>query len=167
MKKLLFILSLVLPINTNAATFIDTLGGECGRMLYKMNEYQHHDNIKLNKIQISKINELKTCLDLYTQYGGDFKELNIRYNTALALAKCHYEQYKKEIPPAEVLSSDDIATKLNAEHRTAFNTFIKQSPCLNYYLYKDALSMCSEITYLKTICELSTQNNENTIDTKK
>lgn len=173
MKYLLFIFLTSLFLNTQAqanANFINTLGAECGRMLYRMNEYLYHDDIKLNKIQLSKINELKTCLDLYTQYGGDFKELNIRYYTALGISGCFYRDYIKSISSSNSQTEDKKAKELEAANvlkKELFNNLIKNSNCLNYYLYKDKYPECSEIIYLKTICELSTQNNENTIDTTK
>lgn len=159
MKYLLFILLTSLLLCTQAqanANFINTLGAECGRMLYKMNEYQHHDNIKLNKIQISKINELKTCLDLYSQYGGDFNELNIRYYTALEISDCFYRDYIKSISSSNSQTEDkktkelEVASVLKKE---LFNNLIKNSNCLNYYLYKDKYPECNAILYLNTECK--------------
>lgn len=167
MRKLLFLTLLLLSSQAQASgDFIDTLGGECGRMLYRMNEYSYHKDIKLSQIQLSRINELKTCLDLYRQYGGDFQELNKRYYTALEISKCAYDYYIKINPPAQTLPTDDLKTILDKEKQNnkpedyqnfIFNEAIKNSNCLNYYLYKDKYPDCATITYLSTEC--NTTNN--------
>jgi hypothetical protein len=169
MRKLLFLTLLILSSQAQASgNFIDTLGGECGRMLYKMNEYTQVDNIKLSKIQSSRINELKTCLDLYRQYGGDFQELNKRYYTALEISKCAYDYYIKINPPAQTLPTDDLKTILDKEKQNKkpqdyqnfiFDEAIKNSNCLNYYLYKDKYPDCGTITYLSTECN-TTKNTK-------
>jgi hypothetical protein len=171
MKYLLFIFLTSLFLNTQSqasGNFIDTLGCECGRMLYNMNEHIYHKNIKLSQIQSSRINELKTCLDLYRQYGGDFQELNTRYNTALAISKCAYDYYIKINPPAQILPTDDPKTRLDKEKQNnepqsykdlIFDEAIKNSNCLNYYLYKDKYPDCGTITYLSTECN-TTKNTK-------
>lgn len=167
MRKLLFLTLLLLSSQAQASgNFIDTLGCECGRMLYQMNEYTYVKDIKLNQIQSSKINELKTCLDLYRQYGGDFQELNKRYYTALKISKCAYDYYIKINPSAQILPTDDLKTKLDKEKQNKkpldyqnfiFDEAIKNSNCLNYYFYKDKYPDCATITHLSTEC--NTTNN--------
>lgn len=165
MRKLLFLTLLFLSSQARASgNFIDALGGRCGTILFEIEGLSSPNDIKQNKIQLSKIKELKACLDLYTQYGGNFQELNKRYETALNLSRCDIKKFSDEILKNQETNNKknkqnttDTISSLIQLHYLSFQRFIKNSNCLNYYLYKDKYPDCATITYLSTEC--NTNNN--------
>lgn len=145
MKKfLLAIVGIVAIIEqAKAENFIDTLGAECGKVLFHMNQYVYPDMYPNVVKRNTQFDALEKCLSLYKQNGGDIQELNRKYLTAhnislCALGKCIGKK-----------SDSDCGE----EARFVFERAIARSECGVYLMFKDVFQDCEIIEILKHKCE--------------
>lgn len=152
MKKICLIL-VALLVTTESAwaeNFVNTLGAECGKVLFIMENYDY-PNIFPNIVKRNtQFDALEKCLSLYKQNGGDIQELNLRYHTASSIAGCALMSCLEKNTSSES-SSKDCTNKQQA----VFNNVMKTDKCIAYDYYKQDYSSCPVIFVLKTLCEAS------------
>lgn len=155
MKKICLILVVLLATveSARAENFVNTLGAECGRVLFNMENYDYPDMYPAIVKRNNQFDALEKCLSLYKQNGGDIRELNGRYYTASEIAGCAYldcvdnENTSAESSP----SSKDCLIRKGA----IFNSVMKTDRCVVYAFYKQQYPNCFVISVLKTLCETS------------
>ena len=85
MKKILILLSIFYTYQAAAADFTDTLGAECSRILFALNEYKYPDNFEIINKRNMQFDYLDKCISLYEKTGGDVDTLNEKYLRAYTL----------------------------------------------------------------------------------
>ena len=104
MKKLFVLFAILYSFQANAANLTDTIGAECGRILFYLSEYDYPENydtiIKRNK----QFEYLEKCLKLYKDNNGNIDTLNKNYFRAKQLYELNIlpcdlenEKNKKEV----------------------------------------------------------------------
>ena len=151
MKKCCLILAvcLVLASNAKAASFVDTLGAECGRILYSLNMNDYPARYSVIAERNTQFDALEKCLGIYKQMGGDMQELNARYSRAIAVSNCWHIDCKARKKETSEKTSDTCTgtTFIN------FGIVMEQDICTTYYNFKDILTNCPIISVLKPLCE--------------
>ncbi len=153
MKKFCLILAacLVLAGNARAAGFMDTLGAECGRLLYSLNEYEFPATHSAITERNTRFDALEKCIELYKQNGGNMEELNARYMIAVSLGNCTLWDCL-----AGEATDDNKVDKCYEMQRITLNVALKSSRCGAYSQYKDIYPKCDIIETLKDVCENKT-----------
>lgn len=152
MKKICLILVVLLATAENAwaENFVNTVGAECGRVLFIMENYDYPDMYPAIVKRNTQFDALEKCLSLYKQNGGDIQELNIRYHTATAIAGCALMTCLEKNASSES-SSKDCTNKQQA----VFNNVMRLNKCDAYDAYKQDYPNCFMISILKILCETS------------
>ena len=152
MKKICLILVALLVMTESAwaENFVNTLGAECGRVLFIMENYDYPDMYPAIVKRNTQFDALEKCLSLYKQNGGDIRELNLRYHTATAIAGCALVTCLEKNTSSES-SSKDCTNKQQA----VFNNVMKMDKCIAYDAYKQDYPSCPAISVLKILCETS------------
>lgn len=145
MKKICLILAVLLATaeSSQAANFVDTVGAECGKMLFNMNNQTYpklySDIVKRN----TQFDALERCLDLYKKNGGNIKELNARYFIAESFYGCVFVECTKRKKNPDAICERDAS----------FNVIIEKGGCWAYGALKDIYPNCDIWTLLKAECE--------------
>lgn len=147
MKKfLLAIVGIVAIIEqAKAENFIDALGAECGRLLFRMNESEYPLLYTVIIKRNTQFDALEKCLSLYKQNGGDMQELNRRYSNARVVASCAYIDC--------LVKETDDDKKCNNMKAGAFDAAVKTSGCDLYWTLGNVYPNCGVIQKWKTVCE--------------
>lgn len=127
MKKLIALFILI-SINAQAATFTETLGGECARLLDTMFQHKLPIDYRALKERNALFLSLQRCLKVYKESGGDMDILNATYKEAT-------ETYKKEITDCYInykdkTEQDDCTDKADFNYR---GNLIKAKKPLPWY----------------------------------
>ena len=147
---LILVALLVTTESAWAENFVNTLGAECGRVLFIMENYDYPDMYPAIVKRNTQFDALEKCLSLYKQNGGDIRELNLRYHTATAIAGCALVTCLEKNTSSES-SSKDCTNKQQA----VFNNVMKMDKCIAYDAYKQDYPSCPAISVLKILCETS------------
>lgn len=85
MKKIIALLSILFAFTVSAADLTDTIGAECGRILFSLNEFKYPDNYEIIKKRNAQLNDLEECIKLYKDVNGTIENLNTKYFRAYTI----------------------------------------------------------------------------------
>ena len=85
MKKILILLSIFYTFQANAANFTDTIGAECGRILFALNVYDYPTLFDAINNRNKQFDYLEKCIKLYKDNGGTTDDINQKYFRAYTI----------------------------------------------------------------------------------
>lgn len=121
MKKVIIAIAICLfPLKVMSASFVETLGAECARILFQLEVNEYPQKAEQLKNRNSQFYALEQCLKVYNKVGGDTKELNRKYYIAKTIIDYDFNLCvlnKKKMTKACEHKSDLLKNVIN------------QSPC--------------------------------------
>lgn len=117
MKKILVLLLMFYTYQATAADFTDTLGAECGRILFALNEYDYPKMFDAINKRNEQLNYLEKCIKLYKENNGTIENINKRYYRAYLLygmdmANCYAEKNTKKSDECKSVAQYTFNTNL-------------------------------------------------------
>lgn len=182
MKKLLILFVLLYTFNANAANLTDTIGAECGRILFSLSEYDYPQYFDAINNRNKQYDYLIKCLKLYKENSGNMDILNKNYYRAhklykLSLIACEEEKDRKKKDDCKEVSKYNFKENLSSSSYDLYEkySFIYENidhsdeENINYKIAKRANDLTKEWfdTDIELIQNIISQPEENKTPPKK